>query len=73
MGKYHSELLMLFNLAFLMECKYRSVCVRRIVCDVRQTTDRAVDKRYIDLCVYGEQCVTSDKQQTVLRTDVSAL
>ena len=22
MGKYHSELLMLFNLAFLMKCKY---------------------------------------------------
>ena len=25
MGKYHSELLMLLNLAFLMKCKYISV------------------------------------------------
>ena len=27
MGKYHSELLMLFNLAFLMKCKYIAVNV----------------------------------------------
>ena len=25
MGKYHSILLMLFNLAFLMKCKYKSL------------------------------------------------
>ena len=32
--------------------------------------DRAVDKRYTDLSVYREQCVTSDKQQqTVLWTN----
>ena len=28
MGKYHSELLMLFNLAFLMKCKYFDVNVK---------------------------------------------
>ena len=28
MGKYHSELQMLFNLAFLMKCKYFELNVR---------------------------------------------
>ena len=29
MGKYHSELIMLLNLAFLMKCKYYIINIRR--------------------------------------------
>ena len=29
MGKYHSELLMLLNLEFLMKCKYYIINIRR--------------------------------------------
>ena len=31
MGKYHSELLMFFNLAFLMQCKYIPVFGAEII------------------------------------------
>ena len=44
MGKYHSELLMLFNLAFLMKCKYilfyifTLIFLHRKNCNIEETS-----------------------------------
>ena len=35
MGKYHSKLLMLFNLAFLMKCKYKSIPFLDVIIAIR--------------------------------------
>ena len=37
MGKYHSILLMLFNLAFLMKCKYKSLLMKVIDLSLLET------------------------------------
>ena len=41
MGKYHSEILMLFNVAFLMKCKYISMVIINV--HVHEKSKRAVD------------------------------
>ena len=51
MGKYHSELLMLFNLAFLMKCKYESLSVRLFEITVTGLRNTLYKTRLL-VCIY---------------------
>ena len=51
MGKYHSELLMLFNLAFLMKCKYNCITIIHVCIVI------GVDLEYkAPMSIYTEFC-----------------